>query len=44
MLHYSPSSTPLPSIVMEARAAWHMTTMHIIVRQDCHFQPCHFHV
>ena len=33
-----------PPSLMEARAAWHMTTMHIIVRQDCHFQPCHFHV
>ena len=22
-------------------AAWHMTTMHIVVRQDFHFQPCH---
>ena len=34
--------SPALLVVTQGRAAWHMTTMRIIVRQDCHFQPCHF--
>ena len=33
-----------PWYVTEGRAAWRMTTMRIIVRQDCHFHPFHFNV
>ena len=44
MLPSTSSVPPTPSAVTEVWASWHMTTMRIIVRQDCHAGPCHFRV